>query len=561
MRALSYMGVSLVGCVALVGVVLAGARDTQFAPTAAEKAAAANISERTLRSHIRFLADDLLEGRGPGTRGDQLAQRYIATEFESLGLAPVAPTGGWYQPVPLVGIDSRVPAQITLSKGSESVSLAFRRDFIAVSGVQKPTAAVDAEIVFVGYGIVAPEYQWDDYKDVDVRGKVLLMMNNDPAGDASLFAGKTRLYYGRWDYKYQIAAKKGAVGAIIIHTVPSAGYPWQVVETSWTGEQFELEADAEPRVAVKSWVTDESARKIAGLAQQDLDKLRAAAESRAFKPVPLGVRCRLDFTNTIRKQMSANVLGLLEGTDPQLKREWVVFSAHHDHLGLAESDRPGADRIYNGAVDNASGVAALLALAKAFAALPEPPRRSILFAAVAAEEQGLLGSKYLAAHPPVPPGYLAANLNIDGINILGRTRDLTVVGHGKSDLDQVVAAVATWQGRVTQPDQFPDRGFYYRSDQFSLAHIGVPAVYLDGGVDVIGRPPGWGKEQIEKWEATNYHQPSDEYSDDWNLSGAVEDIQLLFFAGARIAENVNLPKWTPGDEFESARKQALRSRP
>jgi hypothetical protein len=535
-----------------------------FEPSPAEKRAADAIGAEALRSHTRFLADDLLEGRGPGTRGDRLAQAYIAAQFESLGLKPAAPGGGWFQSVPLLGVTTHVPPTIAFRKGEQSLELKYRDDFIGNTGVPEAKVSVrDAEVVFVGYGIVAPEFQWDDYKGADLKGKILLMMNNDPADDPEMFAGTTRLYYGRWDYKYEIAAKQGAVGAIIIHTQPSAGYPWQVVQTSWAGEEFELRGKTGPRVKLRSWVTEESARRIAELSGKDLDKLRAAAERHDFKPVPLGVQLSINLTCDVREQQSANVLGVIEGSDLKLRREMVVYSAHHDHLGIEEvggSDKNGKDRIYNGAVDNASGVATLLAIATAYRHLPAPPARSVLFAAVAAEEQGLLGSEYLAAHPPVPAGYLAANLNIDGVNIWGRTRDLAYVGYGKSSLDRQVDAVATWQGRVVKPDQFPDRGFFYRSDQFNFAKIGVPAVYLDSGTDFIGRPAGWGKEQIEAWERTHYHQPSDEYSDDWDLSGAVEDSQLLFYVGLRVASDPKLPEWKAGDEFEAARKAVLQKR-
>jgi Zn-dependent M28 family amino/carboxypeptidase len=546
--------------VSTVGVLL-GAVSPQFEPTAVERGAAAEIREQLLRAHIRFLADDLLEGRGPGSRGDLLAQRYIAAQFESLGLKPAAPDGGWYQPVPLVGVTTHVPETVTFRKGPQSLDVKYHDDLIAVSGMAEPRAGFrDAEIVFVGYGIEAPEYRWNDYKDADLRGKVLLVMNNDPSDDPALFAGKTRLYYGRWDYKYEIAARKGAAGAIIMHTTPSAGYPWQVVQSSWSGEEFELRGAAGPRLAMRAWVTEDAAQRIAELGGQDLDKLRQAAESRDFAPVPLGVRLSIELKCDVREQTTANVLGVLEGSDPELRREMIVYTAHHDHLGVKEDGSAEGDRIYNGAVDNASGVAALLALARAYTRLPQPPARSILFAAVGAEEQGLLGSAYLAAHPPVPAGYLAATVNIDGVNILGRTRDVNVIGHGKSSLDRIVAAVAKWQGRVVTPDHFPDRGFFYRSDQFSLAKIGVPGVYLHSGIDVIGKPPGWGKAEREKWEATHYHQPSDEYSDAWDLSGAVEDTQLLFHVGLRAAHDRAMPQWNPGDEFEAARRSALDDR-
>jgi Zn-dependent M28 family amino/carboxypeptidase len=531
-----------------------------------EKQAAQAIDETTIRSHIKFLSDDLLEGRAPGTRGGQLGERYIASQFELLGLRPGAKAAdgspSWYQTFDILGVTSHVPKTMTLKSGAKTLELKFWEDFIAFTGEQKPSAGVkDAEIIFVGYGIEAPEQKWDDYKGVDVRGKILLMMNNDPSNDPKLFAGKTRLYYGRWTYKYEIAARKGAAGAIIIHTEPSAGYKFQVVQTSWTGEQFELPQSANtPAVKIKAWTTDDASKKIAQLGGKNLDELRAKAERRDFKPVALGVTLSLEMTNSIRSLKTANVVGVLPGRDPDLSKEYVVYSAHHDHLGIGTP--ANGDSIYNGAVDNASGTAALLAIAKAFTQMPaeERPRRSIMFAAVAAEESGLLGSQKFCADPPVPPGYMAANINIDGLNVFGRTKDLAIVGMGKSTMDQVVKEIAAWQRRVVQGDQFPDKGFFYRSDQFNFAKIGVPATYCDAGTEVIGKPPGWGKEQIEKWESTKYHQPSDEYDDSWNLDGAVEDTQLFFLVGLKVANAEALPSWVPGDEFEAARKKALAER-
>jgi hypothetical protein len=526
--------------------------------TAEEQRAAAAITPELLRAHVKFLASDLLEGRGPASRGDSLAREYVATELEALGFQPGAPDGGWVQKVPLVGIMPKIPDTLTVRSGAEKIDLVYRQDFMAFPGVQKPEARIDdAELVFVGYGIVAPEYQWDDYKNVDVRGKVIVMMNNDPESDPNLFAGKTRLWYGRWDYKYEMAGKKGAAGAILIHTTPSAGYPWQVVQTSWAGEKFELPYEGEARAQIKMWATDEACHKIAALGGKDLDKLRAAAEKRDFVPVSLGVRMSFALESAIVQKESGNVVGWLPGSDPKLKEQIVLYTAHHDHFGIKEGAKPGADSIYNGALDNASGVSAVLAVARAYAALPKPPRRSVYFASVTAEEQGLLGSAYLAKHPPVPPGRIAANINIDGANIWGRTSDLTMIGLGKSTLDPIVVALAKSQGRVVKPDQFPDRGFFYRSDQFNLAKIGVPAAYFSGGTDFIGRPPGWGREQIETWEATHYHQPSDEYRDDWDLSGAVEDVRLDFWLGSRVANADAMPHWNPGDEFEAARKKAV----
>jgi hypothetical protein len=443
----------------------------------------------------------------------------------------------------------------------KTLELKREDDFVISSGRPLPRAGFDdAEVVFVGYGMVAPEYDWDDYKGVDVRGKVVLLMNNDPADDPQLFAGNRRLYYGRWDYKYEMAARKGAAGAIIIHTTPSAGYPFQVVQTSWAGENFQLRDDQGPKLLISGWLTEDASRQLVALSGHDLDRLRAAAERRDFQPVPLGTHTSIWVECTVRETATANVLGMIPGSDPQRVKDHVLYTAHHDHLGLAAERDERQDNIYNGAVDNASGVAGMLAIADAYTRLPEPPARSILFAAVGAEEQGLLGSLYLSQHPPVAAGYLAAVLNIDGINILGPTYDVNVVGHGKSSLDEIVQQIAQWQGRVVTPDQFPDRGYYYRSDQFSLAKIGVPGVYLHSGVQVIGKPEGWGREQLDKWTQTDYHQPSDEYRDDWNLQGAVNDLRLLFYTGLQVAEQAELPEWNAGDEFEAARKAALKSR-
>jgi len=422
-----------------------------------------------------------------------------------------------------------------------------------------PSASIDnSELVFVGYGVVAPEYDWDDYKGLDVKGKVLLVMNNDPESDPRLFAGKTRLYYGRWSYKYEQAARLGATGAIVIHTTPSAGYKWQVVQNSNTGEVFSLPAEpGETRLPVKAWATEDACRRIAKLAGQDLDALRAAAEKRDFRPVPLGVKINLTLKNQVQRKKTANVIGKIPGSDPVLGAEAVLYTAHHDHLGRKADAKPGTDAIYNGAFDNATGVASLLSVAAAVKALPQAPKRTIYFATVAAEEQGLLGSRYLAAHPPVPTGRLAANINVDGMNVWGRTRDLTMIGLGKSSLDDYVLALAALQGRKVVPDQFPDKGFFYRSDQFSFAKLGVPAAYFDSGTDVIGKPPGWGKEQQDHFEATDYHQPSDEIRAEWDFSGGVEDTQLLFYLGLKVANAARMPAWKPGDEFEAARKRAL----
>ncbi len=529
--------------------------------TASEQAAA-SIDEATLRGHIRFLADDLLEGRGPGSRGDALTQLYLQTQFQTLGLRPAAADGSWTQDVPLVGVTTHAPPSITFRSGDSELALRTGEEFIANMGrpVAKATIS-DAELVFVGYGIEAPEYEWNDYKDVDLHGKVLVMMNNDPSDDPELFEGRRRLYYGRWDYKYESAARQGAAGAIIIHTTPSAGYPWQVVQTSWSGEEFELRGSDGPRMKLKAWASEDAARRLVKLGGHDLDTLIESAQSRSFRPVDLNTRMSIDLSADIREKHTANVLGMLEGSHPQRSREVVIFMAHHDHLGMAAERNIDGDNIYNGAVDNASGTASLLAVAKAFSRLPSRPDRSILFAAVGAEEQGLLGSQRFADDPPFPAGYMAAVINMDGTNIIGRTHDVNVIGLGKSSLDAIVESVAKSQGRIVTPDHFPDRGYYYRSDQFSLAKVGVPGVYLHPGIKVIGRPDGWGKEQLDLWVEKIYHQPGDEYLEDWDLSGAIEDTRLLFRVGLRVAESPELPAWNPGDEFEAARKRALARRP
>src|SRR4029453_8513578 len=446
-----------------------------------------------------------------------------------------------------LGITSKVPDRISVTRGGRSVDLQKMSDYVASSGSQKPESRIDgAEIVFVGYGIEAPEYQWNDYKDVDVKGKVLLMMNNDPEGDPKLFAGKTRLWYGRWDYKYMMAARKGAIGALIIHTQPSAGYPWQVVQTSWSREGCELPYDGEPRVEVRGWLSEDASKKIASLGGQDLGRLRQAAQKRDFRPVPLGVELSVRFENLVQTKDSANVIGKLRGSDPKLSGEAVVYTAHQHPRRTKMDAKPGEDAIYNGALDNASGVAAMLAIARAFAALPKAPRRSVYFASVTAEEQGLLGSEYLAKHPPLPPGEIAANINIDGVSIFGRTKDLTMIGLGKSSLDPIVISLARMQGRTVKPDQFPDRGFFYRSDQFNLARVGVPAAYFDGGTEVIGKPAGWGEGKIDEWENKDYHQPSDELTTEWDLSGAVEDVRLDFWLGVKVANADRMPEWNKG---------------
>ncbi|GMU66007.1 MAG: hypothetical protein AMXMBFR36_22810 [Acidobacteriota bacterium] len=522
---------------------------------AAAPAVAGAITADALAAHTRFLASDLLEGRGPGSRGDELTRAYLATQLEAAGLEPGGTEGSWEQRFSMVGIASSAPAEWRFESARGAVTLAGKGEFIAGSGVQAPLAALtDAEVVFVGYGIEAPEHDWDDFKGVDLRGKVLLMLNNDPDWDPELFAGKTRLYYGRWTYKYESAARQGAAGAIIVHTTPSAGYPWQVVESSWSGEQFELPDAGEARLQVKAWTSEEATRRLLKAAGHDFDALSEKARSHDFRPVPLGLKTSLAIDAKVRSVETANVLGLLRGGDSELADEVVVYSGHHDHLGMGSGE---GDVIHNGAIDNATGCAQLLGIARAFAALPERPRRSILFAFVAAEEQGLLGSRWFAEHPTFPPGKIAANVNLDAGNVFGPTADVTYIGYGKSSLDAVIEAAAAAQGRRVIGDTMPDRGFFYRSDQFNFARIGVPALYIDGGKEFVGKDPEFGRKLQERYESTCYHQPCDEFSEDWDFSGLVQDAELAFACGRAIADADAMPRWNPGDEFEARRLAEL----
>jgi len=523
----------------------------------AAEAAVKTITADYMREIIKEISDDRYEGRGPGSAGDKMARDYIIERMKEAGLEPGAAGGAWEQTFELLGITASQPPEWSFSGHGEELTLKQWDDFIVASGVQAERAEFsDAELVFVGYGIQAPEYDWDDFKDADLEGKVLVMMNNDPDWDPELFAGETRLWYGRWDYKYLSAARQGAAGVIIIHTTPSAGYPFQVVQTSWTGEQFELPAVDEQATQVEGWVTEDAARRLIGMAGLDLDELREAAYNRDFEPVPLGITTSLGMDVAIQRTETANVLALIPGSDPELKDEVVIYTAHHDHLGIGTPNEEG-DKIYNGALDNASGVAQILAMARAIRSMPEAPRRSVLVAMVGAEESGLLGSKFYAENPTFAPGRIAANLNYDGGNIWGDTHDLTFIGLGKSSIDGIVEMIAEEQGRVVKPDQYADRGYYYRSDQFSFAKIGVPAMYLDTGTEFVDRPAEWGREQLNHYTDVHYHQPSDEYSDSWNFDGMVADTELGFWTGLAIANADEMPTWTPGDEFEAARLEAL----
>jgi Zn-dependent M28 family amino/carboxypeptidase len=518
-----------------------------------------SFSADRLMSHIQTLASDEFEGRAPGSRGEELTLEYLERRFREMGLEPGNPDGTYFQEVPLVGITADPDMTLTLSRGERTVEAAFGSDFVAWTKRMVESSSIDAEMVFVGYGVQAPEFDWDDFKGMDVSGKVLVVLVNDPpVSDEPIFGGEAMTYYGRWTYKFEKAAELGAAGAFIIHETGPAGYPWTVVEGGWSGEQFDL---ASPdgnlgRAAVEGWLTRERAGELLRLAGHDLDELKAAAARRDFEPVALGVRARLILRNELRTVDSHNVIARLAGSDPTLRDEYVVFCAHWDHLGKVEED--GEVLIYNGAKDNASGTAALLELARAFRGLDTPPRRSMLFLVVTAEEQGLLGSRHYAENPLYPPHRTAAAINLDSMNVLGPTRDLVVVGMGQTTLDDVAAEVAGELGRTLRPDPEPEKGYFYRSDHFSFARHGVPAFYPDEGIEFLGRPPAWGAEMRAKYAAEDYHRPSDTVKDYWDLTGLVEDLRFLFLMGLRVANADEMPVWRPGTEFLAAREESLR---
>jgi Zn-dependent M28 family amino/carboxypeptidase len=545
----------------------AGNTSTGGAANAAIKAALDSLTSDDLLKHIKVLASDEYEGRAPGTKGEELTVNYLTEQFKSLGLKPGNPDGTYVQKVPLIGFTAQPAASFTA--GGKKIDLKFPDEYVAVSRRTAPETKVDnSEVVFVGYGVVAPEYGWDDYKGVDVKGKTIVMLINDPAvpdpGDPSkldekMFKGKAMTYYGRWTYKYEIASEKGAAAAVIIHETEPAGYPYEVVVGSWGRENFDIKSpDQNARVGVEAWMRLDKAKELFSAAGQDFDALKKAAASRDFKPVALNARANFDIKNTTREIESRNVIARLDGSDPRLKDEYVIYTAHWDHLGRDEKLQ--GDQIFNGALDNASGTAALLELAEAYTRLKTPPRRSILFLAVTAEEKGLLGAKYYATHPLYPLERTLADINMDGINQWGRTRDVVSVGYGNSTLDDALAEAAKGQGRTVKPDPEPEKGGFYRSDHFEFAKQGVPALYPKSGMDYIGKPADYGKQKRDEYTARDYHKVTDEIKPDWDLSGAVEDLRLIFEVGYRVAQGDQYPEWKPGVEFKAKREEMLRGK-
>jgi Zn-dependent M28 family amino/carboxypeptidase len=522
------------------------------------------INEQFLRGHIKFLSDDQLEGRGTGAPGGELAAKYIAAQLEAMGLKGGARDGSFFQPVSLVGVKADPQTKLTISAGGKSETFKFAEEFVAFTGAQAPEVDVNAELVFVGYGIDAPEQRWNDYKGEarDYRGKILVVMVNDPpatAEEPNLFGGRALTYYGRWTYKFEEAARRGAAGVILLHTDESAGYPWSVVRTSNGSWRFDIahgENDSAPYLKLRSWMTNDSARRMMQLAGQNLDDLRRRAASRDFQPIKLNLTAAIDIRSELKRVKAPNVVAILPGRDPRLRAQYVIYSAHWDHLGIGEPNRKG-DRIYNGAVDNASGVAAVLGIAQALTRLPanERPRRSVLFLFPTAEEQGLFGAEWYSRNPVVPLSQTAANVNLDSMNILGETRDFVPLGAERSTLRAVVEGVARERGMTVAPDPRPEQGSFYRSDHFPLAKAGVPSISLKEGKDFVGRPVGWGEEQFRAYNTANYHQPSDEYSDSWNLKGMIQSAEIALAIGRRIADAPEMPRFNPDDEFAKAQEK------
>ncbi len=524
--------------------------------------AAESITPDGLMQHIQDLAADSMEGRGPGTPGEEKATAYLHRQFEALGLQPGNPDGTWFQDVDLVGYLSHPSATITA--GGKTVPLAYPADYVVDSRHDQPEVKVDgSDIVFVGYGVDAPEYGWDDYKGVDVRGKTILMLVNDPPVrladdtsqlDTTMFKGRAMTYYGRWTYKYEEASAKGAAAAIIIHETGPAGYPYDVVRGSWSVEQFDVPStDAQSRVPVEGWITLDKARELFADAGADFDSLHAAARTKDFTPVTLDAKASFDVKVDVRRIKSKNVVARVEGTSK--KDEYVVYTAHWDHLGRDTTLQ--GDQIYNGALDNGSGCAALLEIAKAYTQLPTPPERSILFLSVTAEEKGLLGSKYYATHPLYPLTNTVADINMDALNQWGPTKDLTVIGLGNSTLDDVLTRVLAADGRVVRPDAEPEKGFYYRSDHFEFAKQGVPALDPSGGIDYVGKPEGWGIQKRDEYTNNDYHKVSDEVKPDWDLSGMAQDAGVLFRVGVLVADAPGIPEWKSGTEFKAKRDSMM----
>jgi len=524
------------------------------------------ITPDGLLAHIKVLASDEFEGRAPGSKGEDLSVKYITDQFKKIGLKPGNPDGTYTQEVPLAGIKSEPRMSFVI--GDKTMGLKYPDDFVASSARLQPEIKIEkSDVVFVGYGVVAPEYGWDDYKNVDVRGKTLLMLIGDPPVpdpkdpsklDVKMFKGKAMTYYGRWTYKYEIAAQKGAAAAIIIHETEPAAYPWQVVKSSWGKENFELDNPNKnmDAVSARSWITLDVAKKLLGDCGQNFDAVKKSAVTRDFHPVMLNAKANIEIKQQIRSFKSHNVIGKLEGSDPKLNGEYIIYTAHWDHLGRHPELQ--SDQIFNGAIDNASGVASVIELAAAFAKVNPPPKRSVLFMATTAEEAGLLGAKFYAEHPLYPLEKTLADINLDSMNVWGKARDIEDLSLGFSTVDDLLAAAAKRQGRRAIPDSRPDKGKIYRADNFEFSKVGLPSLYIGKGEHLLSRPET-APLRSDEFDSTDYHQVTDEIRLDWDLSGAVQDVQLLFEVGYQVANGDKFPEWKPRSEFKAKRDSMLKS--
>ena len=508
-----------------------------------------SISPERIRDHTRFLASDLLEGRGVGQRGGDIATEYIATQLALAGAKPAGANGTYFQRVPLVGVETQPSATLSAADSGKTLDFRWGDDFVGVSPMQRTDVSVEAPAVFVGHGITAPEFHWDDFKGVDVSGKVLLLFTNEPPStDPKFFDGSALTYYGRWTYKYEEALRHGARGVLIIHTAPTASYGWNVVRNSWARETpFVKLGPNEKALAMQGWITRESGDKLLALANHSVDELLAASEKPDFKPIDLGIRVRVHLPSKVRDIETRNVAAIIPGSDPNLKNEAVIFSAHWDHLGIGTP--VNGDAIYNGAIDNATGCAILIELAHAWAALPQKPRRSALFLSVTAEEGNLKGSEYYAMHPIIPPAKTAIDINYDALYPWGKARDVVVTGAERTTAWPTVQQIAKRLNLSISPDDAPEAGHYFRSDHFSFAHAGIPAFSIGHATEFAGHPAGWGKQAYEEYNSKHYHQPSDEFQADWDFTALQQAAEFGFLLGQDAANQAKLPDWRPGDQF------------
>lgn len=516
--------------------------------------ALSEITDPRLREHVQTLAADDMEGRAPSTPGGQRAAEYLAAQLKEMGVQPAGDNGSYFQEVPI--LEAVVDRSFTMSVPGRTYR--YLQDIVAFSGVERPRVHVQGDVVFVGHGVVAPELKWNDYAGASVKGKWVLIMVNDPpatAEEPDLFGGKALTYYGRWTYKFEEAARQGAAGAILIHTDESATYPWQVVQSSWSGTQYSLPPEAgAPALGIKAWMTDAAATDLVRRGGRNLATLREAASQRGFKAVPLDVRAAATLQQRTARKTSPNVVGVVPGANTGRA---VMFTSHYDHFGTRAAqagDAPDADRIYNGAYDNASGVAGTLLVARAMARAPAPPPASMYFVFTTAEEAGLLGAEYLAQHPVVPLPQVAANINIDGLNYLGETRDLVLLGADRSTLGPMAEALAAERGRTIGSDQHPERGYFFRSDHFPLAKAGVPALSISEPREFTSANADELRKRQAAYNSTDYHQPGDEYDPAWDFTGGLKDLAFLAELAWRIAAQPEMPRYNDGDQFANPRK-------